>query len=100
MGAIMNQQYSLGLDAMPLNPYSWDNDDIVEVTHSEMLMNNLRLLRDSKIGGEQYESILAWIDAPITDVNKPFTFATCCKVIGIEDPDYLRSKLKAELGIE
>lgn len=93
-------QLALDLFDMPLNRGEWDDvPNLVEGLHEEMLIRNLRLLRDSNPGSEQHQEVMDWLDAPIVDDGRPLTFAMCCKVIGVEDPIAMREKIISYLDI-
>ena len=90
-------QAALDLAPMPLNQENWDFPSMVEDVHEGMFIHNLRILRDSKPGSEQWVDIMGWLDAPL-DARVPFSFAACCRVMGIEDPEATRETIKKFLN--
>ena len=92
-------QLALDLDVLPLNRQQWDlTEDQVEKLHEKFYIRNLQLLRDSETTSEQWQELVEWLDAPIVFDNQPFTFTTCCRVMGIEDPETNRELIKRALG--
>lgn len=92
-------QAALELEPMPLNQQDWNFRTMVEDTHEGMLFRNMKLLRDTKQGSEQWQEIMNWMDAPFDGTYPPFAFATCCKVCGIEDPEEFRDQILSQLGL-
>lgn len=92
-------QFALDLPPMPLNQEDWNRARLVEETHEGMLFRHIRLLRDSTKGSEQWKEIIAWMEAPIDASFPPFTFATCCKVCGIDDSESFRESIYRQLDL-
>ena len=93
-------QLALDLDLLPLNTEEWNlTPELAEGLHEELYIKSISLLRDSVPGGEQWQEIMSWLDEPIVNDNRPFSFATCCKVIGIEDPEANRDSIKKYLAM-
>ena len=91
-------QLALNFDLLPLNPDDWNlTQELAEELHEKFYIRSIKLLRDSVPGGKQWQELMSWIDEPIVDDNRPFSFATCCKVIGIEDPEANRETIKKYL---
>jgi len=70
----------------------WIQEVGAEAVHQELIIQNLTTLSECKKGSKQYLEIMAWIEAPIIYNNEPFTFATCCKAIGIDDAEIMREE--------
>lgn len=70
----------------------WVEEVGVDAAHQELIIQNLSVLPDCRKGSAQYTEIMAWINAPIIYDDEPFTFATCCRVIGIEDAEIWREQ--------
>ncbi len=68
----------------------WVEEVGEDAAHQELIIQNLSTLSECKIGSQQYIDIMEWINAPIIYNNEPFTFATCCRAIGIEDAEMMR----------
>lgn len=93
-------QFALSFEPLPLNIEPWDlSQETVEILHETFYIRNLELLRDATRGSEQWVDLMAWLDEPIVDDNRPLSFATCCKVIGIEDPEENRETIKRYLSV-
>lgn len=93
-------QLALDLDLLPLNKESWDiTEELIEGLHEEFYIRSIEQMRDSVREGEQWQELMAWLDEPIVNDNRPFSFATCCKVIGIEDPEANRDSIKKYLAM-
>jgi|GEM_PF-1273668 len=96
----MMMQLALDFDLLPLNKESWDiTEELIEGLHEEFYIRSIEQIRDSVRGGEQWQELMAWLDEPIVNDNRPFSFATCCKVIGIEDPEANRDSIKKYLAM-
>lgn len=63
----------------------WVEDVGVDAVHQELLFTNLEQLRDCKKGGKTWNDISYWINKPFTLESPPFSFATCCRVVGLDD---------------
>jgi hypothetical protein len=70
----------------------WVEEVGVDAAHQELIIQNLSVLPDCRKGSAQYIDIMDWINAPIIYNDEPFTFATCCRVIGIEDAEIWREQ--------
>lgn len=92
-------QLALDFDFLPPNPEEWViSQDLAEELHEKFYIRTIKLMRDSVIGGKQWQELMEWLDEPIVDDDRPFSFATCCKVIGIEDPEANRETIKKYLA--
>lgn len=92
-------QAALNLEPMPLNQEDWNRERLVEETHEGLLFREIALLRDSRKGSEQWQEVIDWMEAPVDKSYPPFTFATCCKVCGIDDSDSFRESIYRQLGL-
>ena len=93
-------QLALDFDFLPLNPDDWNlTQELAEELHEKFYIRTITLMRDATRGGPQWQELMAWLDEPIVDDNRPFSFATCCKVIGIEDPEANRETIKKILAV-
>ena len=88
-------QLALNFDLLPLNPDDWNlTQELAEELHEKFYIRSIKLLRDSVPGGKQWQELMSWIDEPIVNDNRPFSFATCCKVIGMKIQKRTAKQLK------
>lgn len=71
----------------------WIEDVGVDAAHQELLFTNLELLRDCKRNSKTWNDLSYWVLKPYTKENVPFSFATCCRVIGMDDIEDMQVKI-------
>mgnify|MGYP001160576847 CR=1 FL=1 len=80
-------QLSLQLPNMPLNDFSWSDQEVCAFLDG-MLVDQLRLLADERTTPELRADLIAWIAAPRRSLQAlkkaPFSFQACCAAVGVD----------------
>lgn len=84
---IREPQLSLGLPALPLNPFEWTDQQLCALRDG-VLVAQLRLLGDERTTPQLRADLIAWIAAPKRREAElryaPLSFQACCLSAGVD----------------